>query len=119
MSLFQNYCAMGDYRIVESYRLEKTLKIISSNINLTLASPPLNCIPKRHVHTFLKHLQDRNSTISLDSPFQCLTTLFIKKFFLTSNLNCLWKSVGITYRFQSISAEHISTTKQARCLSGC
>lgn len=39
---------------------------------------------------FLKTYRDRDSTTSLGSPFQCLSTLSEKKFFLLSNPNLPW-----------------------------
>ena len=39
---------------------------------------------------FLNTFRDGDSTIELGSLFQCLTTLSVKKFFLTSNLNLPW-----------------------------
>lgn len=41
----------------ESFKLEKTLKIINSNHHLTLPSPPVNQIPRCHVHVSLEYLQ--------------------------------------------------------------
>ena len=38
----------------------------------------------------LNTARDSDSTTSLGRPFQCLTTLSEKKFFLISNLNLLW-----------------------------
>ena len=55
------YCTVVDgfpntpFRIIESLGLEKTFKIIKSN--LTPPSPPLNHVPKHHTYTFLKYLQ--------------------------------------------------------------
>ncbi|KAK4810518.1 hypothetical protein QYF61_004481 [Mycteria americana] len=37
--------------------------------------------------------RDGDSTTSLDSLFQCLITLLVKKFFLTSNLNLPWRNL--------------------------
>lgn len=51
--------SFNDFRIIESFREEKTFKIISSNYHLTLPSPPLNHVPKCHIHMSLKHLQLR------------------------------------------------------------
>ncbi|RMC14746.1 hypothetical protein DUI87_06920 [Hirundo rustica rustica] len=39
------------------------------------------------------HCRDGDSTTSLGSPFQCLTTLSVKKFFLMPNMNLLWRSL--------------------------
>jgi len=64
-------------RIIESFRLEKTLKIIESNINLTLPSPPPNHVSNRHIYTSFKYLQGwwlnhfRGQPVPmLDSPFR-------------------------------------------------
>jgi len=70
-----------------NHRLEKTSKIIKSNY------PPTNTMPAKpypeapHLHVFLNTSRDGDSTTSLGSLFQCLTTLSVKKFFLISNLN--------------------------------
>jgi len=42
---------------------------------------------------FLNTSRDGDSTTSLGSLFQCLTTLSVKKFFLISNLNLPWHSL--------------------------
>ena len=42
---------------------------------------------------FLNTPRDGDSTTTLGSPFQCLTTLSIKKFFLISSLNLPWLEV--------------------------
>jgi len=39
---------------------------------------------------FLNTSRDGDSTTSLGSLFQCLTTLYVKKCFLISNLNLHW-----------------------------
>jgi len=44
--------AVGTKIIIESFRLEKTFKIIKSNANLTLARPPLNHVLKCRIFTF-------------------------------------------------------------------
>jgi len=44
-------------------------------------------ILKYHIYMFLNTSRDSDSTTSLGSLFQCLTTLSIKKFFQISNLN--------------------------------
>jgi len=76
------------YRFTESLRLEKTSKIIKSN------HPPNNTMPTKprpkppcHIYMFFERLQDGDSTTSLGSLFQCLTTLSVKKFFPIPNLN--------------------------------
>ncbi|KAK4824542.1 LOW QUALITY PROTEIN: hypothetical protein QYF61_016146, partial [Mycteria americana] len=42
---------------------------------------------------FLNSFRDGDSTTSLGSLFQCLTTLSVKKFFLISNLNLAWHNL--------------------------
>ena len=49
----------------------------------------LSTISKHFLNTF----RDRNSTISLDSLFQHLTTLLERIFFLISNLNLPWHNL--------------------------
>ena len=55
--LFQ---AFKNHRIMELLRLEKTLKIIKSNHNLTILltlNPLLSQVPERHIQMGLKHVQ--------------------------------------------------------------
>ena len=83
-----------NHSIIEVLRLENTIKIMKSNHDLTILpnsnSPQLNHIPEHHIQTVFKHIRDGDSTTSLGSLFQCLTTLSVKKFFLISNLNLPW-----------------------------
>jgi len=48
-------------RIIELVRLEKTLKIIKSNHNLTILpnsnNPPLNDVPEHHIQSVFKHIR--------------------------------------------------------------
>ena len=53
---------------------------------------PLNHVPQYNIKHFFNTSRDGNSTMSLGSLFQCLTTLLEKKFFLTSNLNLPWRN---------------------------
>jgi len=77
-----------EYRIIESFnhRLEKTSKIIKSNCqpNMTMTTKTYPEVP--HLHVFLKTSRDGDSTTSLGSLLQCLTTHSVKKFFPISNL---------------------------------
>ena len=84
-----------NHRTTESFRLEKTFKITESpTINLTLPSPPLNYIPKRHVYTsFYKYVQGWWLHHFHGQPVPILTTLLVKKCFLTSNLNLPWHNL--------------------------
>jgi len=66
------------YRIIESQRLEKTSKIITSNRHPNTTMPAKPCPQVPHLHVFL------NSTTS--SLFQHLTTLSVREFFLVSSL---------------------------------
>ena len=50
----------------------------------------LNHVPE-HCIQFLNTSRDGDSTTSLGSSLQCLTTLSVNKFFLTSNLNLPWR----------------------------
>ncbi|KAK4815156.1 hypothetical protein QYF61_017597 [Mycteria americana] len=47
----------NDHRIIESFKLEKTLISLSPTINLAQPSPPLSHVPKHHVYTSFKYLQ--------------------------------------------------------------
>uniref|UniRef100_A0A8C3SQ49 Uncharacterized protein n=1 Tax=Chelydra serpentina TaxID=8475 RepID=A0A8C3SQ49_CHESE len=49
--------------------------------------PPLGRSPLGFVKPALKTSKEGDSTTSLGNPFQCFTTLLVKKFFLMSNLN--------------------------------
>jgi len=71
---------------MESLRLEKTSKIIKSNRqpNTTTPAKPYPEVP--HLHVFLNASRDGDSTTTLGSLFQRLTTLSVKNFFLLSNL---------------------------------
>jgi len=73
--------------MIESLKLEKTSKIIKSNCqpNSTMPAKPRPEVP--HLHIFFNTSRDGDSTNSLGSPFCCLTTLSVKKFFLISSLN--------------------------------
>lgn len=67
-----------DRRAIESRRLEKNSKIMQSNhpptTNVAYYTKSLSTISTR----FLKASKDVDSTTSLGSPFQCLTTLLEK-----------------------------------------
>ena len=71
-----------NHRIIESFRLEKTLKIIKSNYKANTAKSttwyPLNTS------------RECDSTTTLCSLFQCLITFLVEKFFLIHNLNLPW-----------------------------
>lgn len=66
------------YRIIEIFRLEKTFK--SPAINPAVLCPPVNrCATPTHL---LNTSGADDSTTSMVSLFQCLTTLLMKKLFL-------------------------------------
>ncbi|XP_063262498.1 collagen alpha-1(I) chain [Prinia subflava] len=67
-------------------RLERALRSSSPTYDRTLPCQPDHGTECR-VQFFLKHLRDADSTTSLGSPFQCLITLCVKKFFLMANPN--------------------------------
>jgi len=72
--------------VIESFRLEKTSKIIESNFPLiTNASHGPQC----NIFSALEHLQGFNDSTSLG---QCITTSSEKVFFLIRNLNLSWVS---------------------------
>jgi len=48
-----------------------------------------------HIHTSLKIPLEIDTTTSLGSPFQCQTTLSMKKLFLVSNLNIPWHNLKL------------------------
>jgi len=72
---------------MESLRLEETSKIIESNRQPNTTMPAKPCPEVPYLHVFLNTSSDGDSTTSLGSLFQYLTTLSIKKFFLISDLN--------------------------------
>jgi len=76
-----------NHRIIEFFRLEKKLKI-ESNCELNTAKFTTKpCPMSTHL---LNTSGDGDSTTSLGSLFQCLTTFSVKMFFLISNLNLPW-----------------------------
>lgn len=83
--------SMPAYRIMESFRLEKTFRITRSNHQPDLPiliTEPCPLVPRPHISLIC--FQGGESTTSLCSPFQCLTTLSFKTFFLISKLNFPW-----------------------------
>ena len=75
-----------NHRITESLSLEKIYKVIKSN-RQPITTCPLSVSLSASSPRFLKTSRDIDSTTSLSSRCQCLTTLSEKKFFLISNLN--------------------------------
>lgn len=64
------------YRFIESLRLEETSKIFNSNHSPSTAKSSTNPCPyTAHLHIFFNTSRNFNSTTSLGSLFQCLTTL--------------------------------------------
>lgn len=55
----------------------------------------LSATPLTAASTQLTCLQGWGCTTALDSPFLCLITLFMKKFFLRSNLNLSWSNLTL------------------------
>ncbi|KAK4828859.1 hypothetical protein QYF61_000987 [Mycteria americana] len=106
-----------NHRITESYRLEKTFKIIESNHKPNTAknhhyTMSLSTSSKRPLNTS----RDGDSTTSLGSLFQCLITLSVKKNFLISSLNLPWRNlrrnVGMTWRnVRRNDVEHLPISK--------
>ena len=83
------------HRIIESLRLEKTHRITQSNHSFALHQWfSLNHVPQHNIQTLFEHLHRvGDSTASLGSPYQCLTTLSEKQYFLMSSLNLPWHSL--------------------------
>ncbi|KAK4831211.1 hypothetical protein QYF61_016048 [Mycteria americana] len=77
------------YPLVLSARGSRHLGSSSLTVSPT---PPclLNHVLKCHIYMFFNSSRDGDFTTSLDTLFQCLTTLSVKKFFLISNLNLPW-----------------------------
>lgn len=57
---------------------------IKSNHSPSTAKATITHVPKCHIHVAVKSLWDGDFTSALGSPFQCLTTLSMKKLFLIS-----------------------------------
>ena len=88
------YCVrilrLADHRIIGWERL------LRSSVPTICPTPSclLNHISQSATSThFLNTYRDGDSTASLGSLFQCLTTLSVKKFFLISSLNLPWCSL--------------------------
>lgn len=91
--LFMNSKMLSCEWLMESSRLGRIFQIMKPNHHPDLSSPiskPPPLVPRLHVTNTSR---DGDSTNSLNSLFQCLTTLFMKKFFLTSNLNLPWHNL--------------------------
>lgn len=98
------------HRKIES-RLEKTFKITMSNQQPSTAKSSMQPCPL--VPCPLNTSSKADSITSLCSPFQCLTTLSMKKFLLIFNLNAPWSSPCVLsdnhssykeYRFLHVNA---------------
>lgn len=74
-------------------RLEK-LRSPSPTTNPALPTPPLNHIPKHHIHKSFKSLQGWWLHHCPGSLLQCPTTLSVKEFSLISNLNLFCATWG-------------------------
>ena len=72
-------------RIIELLRLEKTLKVIESNCNLTnypnSNNPPLNHVPEHHIQTVFKHIQGWWINHIRGEPIPVLNNPFCKEVF--------------------------------------
>jgi len=82
------------YLIIESFRLEETLKI-ESNHDLTdyPNDPLLNHVPDHHIQTVFKHIQRWWFNHLPEEPIPVLNHPFCKEVFLMSNLNLPWHSL--------------------------
>ena len=85
--LLSNDTAMSLPRIIASLRLEKTFKIMESNCKPNTAKSTTKPCLSAACKCLLNTSKDGDSTTSLGSLFQCLTTLSVKKFLLIPNLN--------------------------------
>lgn len=78
-------------RIIESGQ-KRPLSSSGATINPTLTNSPLNHVPMRYICTsFMGSItfRDGGPTTFQGSPFQCLTTFTVKKFFPIYNLNVI------------------------------
>lgn len=69
-------------------------------LNITLPNPPLNHVSKHHIYVTFNIFRSGDSTTSLSSHFQCLTTLLGNTFFLISNLKhpcCNWRPFVLNF----------------------
>lgn len=80
----------------ESVNLEKNSKITKFNLRLNATIPTRLHCEMSCLYSFFKSSRDSDSTISLGSPFQCLTIPSVKTFFILSNprLPCKHKAVS-------------------------
>jgi len=75
-------------KIIESFRLEETLKIIKTNHQPNTVKFHHYTISLSSASICLSNTsRDGDSTTSLGSLFQCPITLSVTKFFLVPNLN--------------------------------
>lgn len=66
-------------RIMESFSLGKTSKLTQSNHYSSTAKPITDLIPRCHIHTSFKSLQEQWILHFLGSLFQFLTTLSVNR----------------------------------------
>ena len=88
--LCEGFCVPGTTVFHCAYhRIIGWKRPLRSSSSTVTPTPPclLNHVPKCPSRHFLNTSRDGDSTTSLGSLFQCLTTLPVKKFFLISNLN--------------------------------
>jgi len=101
-----NFCitfwiSLSAFRITESWRLEKTPKITTSN---PIPTMPTDHVPQCHISMALEHLQGCWSHHSLGSRANEYYS-FEKKLFLISNLTLSWHNLpGWTYFIRLKSA---------------
>lgn len=77
----QNYIGLNEHKFKESLLLEKTNKIIQSNLQhiTTIPTKPHSTVP--YITFFFKSSRDNDSNTSLGSLFQFIISLSMKNFF--------------------------------------
>ena len=85
---FGKHCQMFNTESQNHLGWNIPLRSSSPTFNLALPSPPLNHVHKHTIYTFfLKTSREGDSTTSLGSLFQYLTSLSVKNFLLIPKLN--------------------------------
>lgn len=85
---------MWSLRIVDLFRLDKSLDMIKSNHQLNTAKSTSKPCLSAVFTSLLKTSRDGKSTASLGSSFLCQNALFMNKFLLISNLNLCGTTQG-------------------------
>lgn len=77
-------------RIIQASK--RPLRSLSPLVSPTLPSLPINHVPMCHIYSLLNTSRNGDSTIPMGSLFQCLPTLSMRRF-LISSLKPLWHTL--------------------------